>query len=365
MSYYSKNDGCVEWAFGLLFLVGVGSGIQSSFFPGVNPLLFFVCFILVITGIPYAFGMTCEWLGKRKAERENFNLMKQKCVHGIEGGQIANLCPECAAEKLRTQAKEKRRLEIKEMYNQVKLEEQDRINKFYIQQEAYIRNELSPFQFEDLVSNLFRDLGYEVNQTPYVNDGGKDAYMKKDGKIYLLECKHYASTNSIGRPDLQKFYAAMTDCKAVQGYYVNLGRFTSSAIQYATIHSIILIEMVKLLEMMQSTYGNNDVCDCCVVCLECGEIVKFPLDETITEGICKCGNKVDNYFYEIKKYRIKPVKGFCPKCGKRLKVVHGRRGKFLGCTGYPCCRYTENYTPSSKSRIIFCGTPFIEDKEKH
>ncbi len=34
----------------------------------------------------------------------------------------------------------------------------------------------------------------------------------------------------------------------------------------------------------------------------------------------------------------------CPKpgCGGRLTVRNGRNGRFLGCTNYPSCRYTEN-----------------------
>ena len=32
----------------------------------------------------------------------------------------------------------------------------------------------------------------------------------------------------------------------------------------------------------------------------------------------------------------------CPECGKPLAVRSGRRGKFIGCTGYPKCRYTKN-----------------------
>ncbi len=30
----------------------------------------------------------------------------------------------------------------------------------------------------------------------------------------------------------------------------------------------------------------------------------------------------------------------CPHCGKELVVRHGRRGRFLGCSGYPKCRFT-------------------------
>jgi DNA topoisomerase-1 len=32
----------------------------------------------------------------------------------------------------------------------------------------------------------------------------------------------------------------------------------------------------------------------------------------------------------------------CPKCGKQLTIRLGRRGKFIGCTGYPECDYTRN-----------------------
>lgn len=33
----------------------------------------------------------------------------------------------------------------------------------------------------------------------------------------------------------------------------------------------------------------------------------------------------------------------CPKCGKPLSIRLGRRGRFIGCTGYPECDYTRNY----------------------
>ena len=32
----------------------------------------------------------------------------------------------------------------------------------------------------------------------------------------------------------------------------------------------------------------------------------------------------------------------CPKCGKQLSIRLGRRGRFIGCTGYPECDYTRN-----------------------
>ena len=32
----------------------------------------------------------------------------------------------------------------------------------------------------------------------------------------------------------------------------------------------------------------------------------------------------------------------CPKCGSMLKRRNGRFGEFLGCTGFPDCKYTRN-----------------------
>jgi ssDNA-binding Zn-finger/Zn-ribbon topoisomerase 1 len=36
----------------------------------------------------------------------------------------------------------------------------------------------------------------------------------------------------------------------------------------------------------------------------------------------------------------------CPQCGRVLQEREGRFGKFLGCTGYPDCRYTRNLEKS-------------------
>ena len=32
----------------------------------------------------------------------------------------------------------------------------------------------------------------------------------------------------------------------------------------------------------------------------------------------------------------------CPECGQRLVERKGKYGEFLGCTGYPECKYTQN-----------------------
>lgn len=34
--------------------------------------------------------------------------------------------------------------------------------------------------------------------------------------------------------------------------------------------------------------------------------------------------------------------GICPKCGNELKRKLGSRGAFIGCSGYPSCKYTKS-----------------------
>ncbi len=39
----------------------------------------------------------------------------------------------------------------------------------------------------------------------------------------------------------------------------------------------------------------------------------------------------------------------CPKCGKQLNIRLGRRGRFIGCSGYPECDYTRNIDEDKES----------------
>ncbi|MDF1758422.1 MAG: type I DNA topoisomerase [Legionellaceae bacterium] len=41
----------------------------------------------------------------------------------------------------------------------------------------------------------------------------------------------------------------------------------------------------------------------------------------------------------------------CPKCGKQLAIRLGKRGRFIGCTAYPDCDYTQDVSSSSKEKV--------------
>ncbi len=42
----------------------------------------------------------------------------------------------------------------------------------------------------------------------------------------------------------------------------------------------------------------------------------------------------------------------CPKCGKDLVVRQGRRGEFLGCSGYPRCNFTQNFVRDAEGKVV-------------
>jgi DNA topoisomerase-1 len=50
----------------------------------------------------------------------------------------------------------------------------------------------------------------------------------------------------------------------------------------------------------------------------------------------------------------------CPKCGKPLVVKTGRFGKFVACSGYPECKYTQSYQLKTGAKCPECGKDLIQ-----
>lgn len=49
----------------------------------------------------------------------------------------------------------------------------------------------------------------------------------------------------------------------------------------------------------------------------------------------------------------------CPKCGKPLMIRFGKRGRFIGCSGYPDCDYTRNMNETAESAAAEAEEPQI------
>jgi restriction endonuclease Mrr len=103
--------------------------------------------------------------------------------------------------------------------------------------DAELLDELSGFEFEDVVEDVFRNLGYEnVRQAERVADEGRDVIMEEvvDGtrRAVVVECKH---TDTVGRPVVQKLHSAVATFGfdgPARGMVVTTGRFTGPAREY-------------------------------------------------------------------------------------------------------------------------------------
>jgi restriction endonuclease Mrr len=97
---------------------------------------------------------------------------------------------------------------------------------------------LSGFEFEDLMEDVFRNLGYEnVRQSSKTADEGRDIVMEEvvDGqrRTVVVECKH---TGKVSRPVVQKLHSAVSTFDVEgpkRGVIVTTGEFTGPAEEYA------------------------------------------------------------------------------------------------------------------------------------
>jgi restriction endonuclease Mrr len=100
-----------------------------------------------------------------------------------------------------------------------------------------VLDDLSGFEFEDHMEDVFRKLGYEnVRQAERTADEGRDVLMEEvvDGtrRAIVVECKH---TGVVGRPVVQKLHSAIATFDfdgPRRGMVVTTGRFTGSAREY-------------------------------------------------------------------------------------------------------------------------------------
>jgi Holliday junction resolvase len=233
-----------------------------------------------------------------------YQFRTKECAHGVKGGETIGLCIACKREKeererqwkLEYEAKNRKKIIQGQARNLLRTEI-DKFESFNLKKQDYLLS-LSPREFEDVIAKLFRNLGYKVKQTPYSNDGGRDAVATKDDIIYSIECKRYGVDKSIGREPLQKFFAAMHTDKAAKGFFISTCRFTKTAINYAKDNNIELIDLNKLLSLMREAFPEDHESESVrVMCTECGSIVIFRISAHRQRTSCQNGHIVNSPFF--------------------------------------------------------------------
>jgi len=195
---------------------------------------------------------------------------------------------------------------------------------------------------------MYEELGYKVKQTPKSNDKGKDLIMTKGCKKYVVECKRYNHSNLVGRPEIQKFYAACIEENVEKGFFVTTSDFTSSAKEYPNDigNKIQLVNGISLIKLMENAYPSNVENDNYeLVCGTCGDIVQFELNGEL-EKKCKGNHIVKSNVEEIKNGIFQTASFIyldpqCPICSSKMRKIKSKyhtNSFFWGCSRYPKCK---------------------------
>lgn len=325
----------LKFIFGWAIILGILAPIADFFGIGFYPLLG-----LVVSAIALVVFLDSNWLKQHKP-----------CGHGVWAGSRGR-CRSCQADAVRLEQqrkavslKWKQQNAIKQEASRLREREVQRLSKAWLSNtQTYL--EMDPRRFENAVAELFRALGYDVRQTPFSNDGGKDAVAKKDGKKFLVECKKYGANKAVGRRDVQIFVAAMQDETADGGFYITTGTFARTAREYAAKNGIDIYDRVRLPLLVNQAYPvPTDISKADVLCLECGSLVSLAVADTPVSGTCVNGHSVTS---NITKADLRIVSStdipYCD-CGLPMRIVKGHGEQFWGCRRYPRCRGTKPFGP--------------------
>ncbi len=108
---------------------------------------------------------------------------------------------------------------------------------------------ISPREFEEWTGDLYRALGYDVEITPYSNDGGIDVWCRKDDSIIAIQCKRY--NGIVDDSYLIKFINDLKDQAYSKAVFLTTGYFSITAHKYAKIHSIELYDRTNLSSLIK------------------------------------------------------------------------------------------------------------------
>ena len=161
-------------------------------------------------------------------------------------------------------------------------------------------------EFEELVGEAYRRQGYTVIENAAQGpDGGVDLVLKKDGNIYLVQCKQWRSWQ-VGVKVVREMYGLLTAKQANGAIIITSGMFTQEAKSFGEGKPIDLIEGRQLADLVARVQRTS------------------PTTPASQEA-------------------KPPSSHVCPQCGAEMVLKTARQGKYAGqnfwsCSKYPACK---------------------------
>jgi len=175
---------------------------------------------------------------------------------------------------------------------------------------------LSWQEFERLIHAFFERRGFRVtDRGGRVADGGVDLELERNGKRFLVQCKHWRS-RKVGVPAVRELYGVVSARQVDGGFFVTSSAFTDEALYFARNLPIELIDGSILSDLLQLQEDGS-------------AIWPPPVRKAIEPRFDP--NDVPR----------------CPSCGGTMVERTAKRGprtgqRFWGCSSYPACKGTRS-----------------------
>ena len=169
-------------------------------------------------------------------------------------------------------------------------------------------------EFEILMLEWFAQQGYQVQDTQLGADGGVDIVLRKAGKTYFVQCKHWRAYK-VGVGIVRELRGVMASEGAVGGFVVTSGIFTDEARRFAARNEITLIDGRQLTAAIGQHSSAQRT-------MAAPSAYKNDNTQSLAEPTC-------------------------PRCGATMVERKASRGAaagryFWGCSRYPTCRGTRS-----------------------
>jgi len=181
-------------------------------------------------------------------------------------------------------------------------------------------NGLSWQGFERQLAEVYRQQGYVVEETGGGGaDGGIDLKLFKDGRVTVVQCKHWKTWKVNVKP-IRELYGVMMAEKADAAIFITSHEYTSDALKFVGDKPMELIDQRGFLDLVrcfQKELGHH-----------------YGVEVPVTTG----------------QPPAKPDPQNCPLCQSPMKLRTARKGKsagsqFWGCSRFPACHGTRDYLP--------------------
>ena len=110
---------------------------------------------------------------------------------------------------------------------------------------------MSPYEFEEFIAELFGRMGYSTETTKASSDYGADVIAKRNGETTIIQVKRYKEGNNVGNQTVQQTLGAMFRFNAGKSIIVTTSKFTRQAMKQAEGAPIELWDKEKLHSMVE------------------------------------------------------------------------------------------------------------------